>query len=66
MGDIKLIMWWIDDSFVIHHGMRCQSGAMMTLRKGAVASGLAKKRMNCKRSTDTEGAPVDDYMPKIM
>ena len=61
-----LIRWWVDGYFAIYHDMREQSGAIMTLGKGAVVSESVKQQINCKSSIDTELVLVDDYMPKIL
>ena len=63
---MRTIRWWVNGLFEIHHVMRGQSGAMMTLGKGAVISGSVKQWINFKRSIDTEMVLIHDYMPKII
>ena len=44
MDDTGTIKWYIDVSYAVHPDMRSHTGAVMTLRKGAVVSISSKHK----------------------
>jgi hypothetical protein len=67
VGDLSIIQWWVDASYaVVHEDCRGHTGAMMSLRKGAVTSFSTKQKINGKSSTEDELIRVDDAMPRIL
>lgn len=61
-----VIKWWVDAAFAVTNDMRSQSGAMMTLGKGATYSASLRQRINTRSSTEAELVGVDDFMPQIL
>ena len=59
-------VWFIDASHAVHWDCKGQTGAGMTLGKGAVISCSWKQKLNTKSSTETELVGVDDAMQKVL
>jgi hypothetical protein len=60
------VHWYVDGSHQIHEDCRGQSGALMTLGKGAVHSSSTKMKCNTKSSTETELISLADKLSDIM
>jgi hypothetical protein len=56
------LMWSVDASFAIHKDMRNHTGAVLSLRQGALMSMSLKQKINTKSSTEAELVAVDDAM----
>jgi hypothetical protein len=63
---IKIIKWWIDGAFAVHHDMKSHTGGMMLLGKGAVYGTSIRQKLNTKSSTEAELVAVDDVMGQIL
>jgi hypothetical protein len=60
-----VVKWWVDAAFAVHHDMRSQTGAIMSLGKGAVYSSSMRQKLNTRSSTEAELVGVDDAMGMI-
>jgi len=58
--------WSIDASHGVHWDCKGQTGAGMTLGRGAVVSFLCKQEVNTRSSTESELVGVDDAMPNVL
>jgi hypothetical protein len=59
-------MWDVDASHAVHDDCKGQTGAGMTLGRGAVMLFSRKQKVNTRSSTETELVGVDDAMPSIL
>ena len=66
VDDLAIAKWNIDASHAVHWDCKGQTGAGMTLGKGAVTSFSRKQKINTKSSTESEVVGVDDAMPSIL
>ena len=64
--DLSFAKWFIDAAHAVHWDCKGQTGAGMTLGKGAVISFSRKQKINTKSSTETELVGVDDAMPIVL
>ena len=64
--DMHVIKWWVDASYATHVDMKSQTGAYMTLGRGAIISMSSKQKLNTRSSTETEVVAVDDALGHIM
>ena len=64
--NMSFAIWFIDASHAVHWDCKGQTGAGMTLGKGAVISCSWKQKLNTKSSTETELVGVDDAMQKVL
>lgn len=60
------VHWYVDGSHQTHEDCRGQTGALMTLGKGAVMSSSTKMKCNTKSSTETELISLADKLPDIL
>jgi len=60
------VHWYVDGSHQIHEDCRGQSGALMTLGKGAIHSSSTKMKCNMKSSTETELISLADKLSDII
>jgi hypothetical protein len=56
----------IDTSFAVHADLKSHTGDVLTLGKGAAASGSTKQKVNTRTSTDAELIGLDDKIGKVM
>eukprot|EP00804_Cyclotella_cryptica_P010749 CCRYP_005527-RA/>CCRYP_005527-RA protein AED:0.26 eAED:0.17 QI:0/0/0/1/1/1/3/0/840 len=66
VDDMSVIRWWVDASYNAHHDCRGQTGAMMSLGKGAVMSFSRKQKLNRRSSSEGELVGIDDALPWIL
>eukprot|EP00984_Skeletonema_dohrnii_P016801 scaffold7524_cov79-Skeletonema_dohrnii-CCMP3373.AAC.1 len=66
VDDLTVAKWNIDASHAVHWDCKGQTGAGMTLGKGAVSSFSWKQKINTKSSTESEIVGVDDAMPSVL
>eukprot|EP00804_Cyclotella_cryptica_P008702 CCRYP_018543-RA/>CCRYP_018543-RA protein AED:0.42 eAED:0.42 QI:0/0/0/1/1/1/2/0/192 len=64
--DMSVICWWVNASYNTHHDCRGQTGAMMSLGKGAVMSFLRKQKLNVRSSAEGELVGIDDALPWML
>ena len=64
--DLRVIKWWVDASYAVHHDMRSHTGGVMSLGKGAAYSTSTRQKLNTKSSTEAELVGVDDCMGQIL
>ena len=64
--EVMVAKWWIDASFAVHPDCRSQSGAVLSLGKGAPYSGCQKQKVNGKSSTEVELIAVDDFVGQVL
>ena len=65
VGDMSVLKWWVEASYVVHQDCWGHMGAMISLGKGSVST-LSTKKINRKSSTEGEMIGVDDTMEKIL
>ncbi len=63
--NLRLVQWWVDVSFAVHHDFRSHTGVCMSLGKGVVSSMSRKQQLNTKSSTETEVVGVDNASSQI-
>jgi hypothetical protein len=63
---LGVIHWWVDASYNVHDDCKGQTGAMMSLEKGAPISFSRKQKLNVKSSCEGELVGVDDALPLIL
>jgi hypothetical protein len=66
VDNLSYSRWFIDASHAVHWDCKGQTGAGMTLGKGAAICFSKKQKINTKSSTETELVGVDDAMPSIL
>ncbi len=64
--NLGVIKWWVDASYNAHEDCRGQTGAMMSLGKGAVMSFSRKQKLNVRSSAEGELVGIDDALPWIL
>jgi len=57
---------WVDASSTIHHDMRSQTGAAISLGKGAIYSSSTCQKINTKSSTKSKLVSMNDMLPQII
>jgi len=57
---------WVDASFAVHHDMRSQTGAAISLGKGAVYSSSTCQKINTKSSTESELVGMNNALLQII
>ena len=66
-GDgVPVIKWWIDALYAVHHDMKSQTGAVMSLGSGSVFSKSTKQKINTKSSTESELIAASDMSGQVM
>ena len=60
------IYWSVDAAFAVHNGMRCHTGAHMTLEQGTVVGIFTKQKLNTRSSTESELVSFDEPLPIIL
>ena len=63
---LESIRWWIDASFAVHHDMRGNTGATMSMGNGSIFSGSWKQKLVTRSSTESEVVGVYDVLPQIL
>ena len=63
---LRVMRWFVDAAHMVHWDCKGQTGAAMTLGRGAVLSYSWKQKINTKSSTETELVGVDDAMSNIL
>ena len=66
MNDEIVFKWSIDASFAVHPDYMSQTGAVMTMGKGAMQSVSRKQKLNTRSSTEAELVAVDDVMTMVL
>ncbi len=58
--NMGMVQWWVDTSYNVHEDCRGQTGAMMSLGKGAVVNKYTKQKLNVRGSSEGELVGIDD------
>jgi hypothetical protein len=64
--DLRVVKWYVDASFAVHPDFKSDTGAMMTLGKGAMQSIARKQKMNVRSSMEGKLVAVDDAATMIL
>ena len=64
--NLGIIRWWVDASYNVHDDCKGQTGAMMSLGKGAPISFSRKQKLNVRSSCEGELVGIDDALPIIL
>ena len=64
--NLGLIQWWVDASYNVHDDCKGQTGAMMSLGRGAPISFSRKQKLNVRSSCEGELVGIDDALPIIL
>eukprot|EP00804_Cyclotella_cryptica_P030533 CCRYP_020167-RC/>CCRYP_020167-RC protein AED:0.22 eAED:0.15 QI:0/-1/0/1/-1/0/1/0/594 len=64
--DLRVMRWYVDAAHMVHWDCKGQTGAAMTMGRGAVLSYSWKQKVNTKSSTETELVGVDDAISNIL
>jgi hypothetical protein len=65
-NDAKIMKWWVDASYGVHHDMKSHTGGIMSLGKGATYATSTRQKLNTKSSTEAELVGVSDVMTQIL
>jgi hypothetical protein len=63
---LSIIRWYVDASHQTHKDCHGHTGAILTLRRGAVSSSSTKQKLNTKSSTETEMVGLFDKTSDIL
>eukprot|EP00804_Cyclotella_cryptica_P017574 CCRYP_006738-RC/>CCRYP_006738-RC protein AED:0.40 eAED:0.33 QI:0/-1/0/1/-1/1/1/0/582 len=66
VDDLRIMRWFVDAAHMVHWDCKGQTGATMTMGKGAILSYSWKQKLNTKSSTETELVGVDDAISNIL
>jgi hypothetical protein len=66
VDNLSIIRWWVDASYNVHEDCKGQTGAMMSLGKGAPISFSRKQKCNVRSSCEGELVGIDDALPTIL
>jgi hypothetical protein len=66
VDSLDVIRWYVDASYNVHWDCKGQTGAMMTLGRGAPMSFSRKQKLNVRSSTEGELVGIDDALPLIL
>jgi hypothetical protein len=66
VNDLRVMHWFIDAAHMVHWDCKGQTGAAMTMDRGAILSYSWKQKLNTKSSTETELIGVDDAISNIL
>jgi hypothetical protein len=65
-ADGKIAKWYVDAAFGVHPDFKSQTGATMTMGKGAIFSISRKQKLNTRSSTEAELVAADDVVGSIV
>ena len=63
---LRNIAWWVDGSSGVHWESKGQTGAMVSMGKGAILNISRKHKMNVASSTESELVSIADVLGMIM
>ena len=66
VDNMGVIRWWVDASYNAHEDCKGQTGAMMSLGRGAAISSSRKQKLNVRSSAEGELVGIDDALPCIL
>jgi hypothetical protein len=66
VDNLGQIRWWVDASYNVHEDCKGQTGAVMSLGRGATISFSRKQKLNVRSSCEGELVGVDDAMAWIL
>ena len=66
VSGLRVMHWYVDAAHMVHWDCKGQTGAAMTMGKGAILSYSWKQKINTKSSTETELVGVDDAVSNIL
>ena len=66
VDDLRVVKWWVDASFAVHHDYRSHTGAVMSYGSGAPMTISSKQKLNTRSSTDAELVGADDVMSPLL
>ena len=52
--DLKVIKWYVEKAFAVHHDFKSHTGAIMTLGQGAMQSVSRKQKLNTRSIAEAE------------
>jgi hypothetical protein len=65
-NDAKIIKWWVDASYGVHHDLKSHTCGIMSFGKGATYENSTQQKLNTKSSTEAELVGVSDVMTQIL
>eukprot|EP00956_Cyclotella_meneghiniana_P026461 scaffold57247_cov37-Cyclotella_meneghiniana.AAC.7 len=66
VDELGIIRWWVDASYNVHEDCKGQTGALMSLGRGAPISFSRKQKLNVRSSCEGELVGMDDALPFIL
>ena len=63
---LNTIRWWVDASYRVHWDCKGHTGAMMSMRKGAIVDVSRKHKLNTGSSTEAELVSIADVLGMMM
>ena len=64
--ELSVVKWWVYASYAAHEAYKGHTGAMMSLRQGAVTSFSIKQNIQGNSSTKDELIGVDETLPQAL
>jgi Reverse transcriptase (RNA-dependent DNA polymerase) len=65
-SDMKLMQWWVDASYEVHHDMKSHTGGLLSLGKGDIYATSTRQKLNTKSSTEAELVGINDVIPQAL
>jgi hypothetical protein len=65
-NDARIMKWWVDASYAVHHDLKSHTGGILTLGKGAIYATSTRQKLNTKSSTEAELVGVSDVMTQVL
>ena len=64
--EMKVIKWWADSSFAVHHDMKSHSGLFGTLGRGAIFARSSGQKINTISSTEAEIVASSEVLSQLL
>ena len=59
---LNIVQSWADASYAVHHNMRGHTGGVTSFGFGVTHTECSKRKINTKRSTESEIVAASDYL----
>ena len=63
---LSMIRWWVDASYEVHWDCKVNTGAMISMGKGALVNIAKKHRLNTGSSTEAELVSIENVLSMMM
>ena len=66
VDNLSNVMWWVDEPFRVYWDSKGHTGAMISIRKGAIVNIVRKHNMNVASSTELEIVSIANVLGMIL